>query len=127
MPKEKEVPKTVSKPDFQEIYQEYLRSHTGVLSKDIITSVPEKDRQAFGNWLADKLIAEGKHEVVKDILIEINEYEKAIPVITSLAVYYKARGKLKKAKELYLEVAKLYRKIGDAEKAREIEKEAERI
>ena len=127
MPKEKEVPKTVSKPDFQEIYQEYLRSHTGVLSKDIITSVPEKDRQAFGNWLADKLIAEGKHEVAKDLLIEINEYEKAIPVIISLAVYYKARGKLKKAKELYLEVAKLYRRIGATEKAREIEKEAERI
>jgi len=123
IPKEKEISKPVSKPDFQEIYQEYLRSHAGVLSKNILTSVPEKDRQAFGNWLADKLIKEGKHELAKDILIEINELEKAIPVIISLAVYYKAHGNAKKARELYDTVANIYRQLGDLQKAKEIEKE----
>ena len=105
---------------FEEILETQKKETGGTITKDILHKVDKKIRQSFGNWLADKLIAEGKHEVAKDILIELGEYEKAIPVIISLAVYQRMQGNLSKAKELYTQIAELYQRLGDLDKAKEI-------
>ena len=96
-------------------------SSYGEITPDILNAVKKEERKLFGNWLADKLTSEGKHELAKDILIEIGEYEKAISVIISLAVYNKAQGNMRKAREMYELAAELYRKIGDMKRAEEIE------
>ena len=103
---------------FRSLYEEFVKQE---YSLSFLKAMPESQRVAFGKWVTERLISEGKHEIAKDILIEIGEYEKAIPIIVSLAVYYKSQGNLKKARELYKLTANLYRKLGDSQKAKEIE------
>ena len=114
---EKEVP---SRPMqlYEELYAKFLERGYDL---EYLRSLDASIRRDFALWLSDKLIAEGKHELAKDILIEIGEYEKAIPILISLAVYNKAQGNIEKAKEMYELAAELYRKVGDIEKAKEIE------
>ena len=105
---------------FDRLFEEFV---AGGMKLSYLDTLSENERKTFGNWLADKLIADGKHELAKDILIKIGEYEKAIPIIISLAVYYKAQGNIKEVKNLYKVVADLYRKLGDEVRAKEVEKE----
>jgi len=115
---------SVTKRNYDEMYAEFVAGNMNIGYIDKVNRAIRKD---FGNWLADKLIAEGKHDIAKDILIKIGEYEKAIPVIISLAIYNKVQENRKRAKELYKLAADLYRKIGDNQKAREIEKELSKL
>ena len=112
---------------YEKILQDFKQKYYGYVTTQILTEVNKNERKAFSVWLADKLIVEGKHELAKDILIKVGEYKKAIPIIVSLAVYYKTQGKTEKAKKLYKLTADLYKKLGDTQKAKEIEKEMNKL
>ena len=98
---------------------ESFREEKGVISKDILMKVSSSKRKQFGSWLADKLIEERNHEAAKDILVEIGDYERAISVMLSLAIFYRSQGRTEEARKLYLEIAELLKKVGDLERAKQ--------
>ena len=111
-------------------FETLLAKYIGKPKKDaktILNRVDHRLRKKFGYWLAEKLMEKGLYEDVIDIFIEIGDVERAISYLISLAINYKSKGDLEKARELYLEAARLLRKIGKFDKAYEIEKKAKTL
>ncbi|MGQ4915036.1 MAG: hypothetical protein ACP6IU_09870 [Candidatus Asgardarchaeia archaeon] len=111
------------KGTYEDILNEYLkREHT--LSKDILNRVPLNIRKDFGRWLARKLIDEQRHELAKEILIDIKDFDTAASIMVSLAIYNLSQGNRNKAKEIYIELSNLMRKIGRLKDAESFLKKA---
>ena len=93
----------------------------------MLNSVEKSKRKIFGRWLAEKLISDARYRDAKDILIKIEDYDRAVPLIISMALRSRSEGKLDDAKKLYLEAADILKKKGDLERAKSLIKESEKM
>jgi len=112
--------------DYSKIYNEFLKAH-GKIDLNILDRVDAQHRKKFSLWIAEKLLNERKNELAKDFFIQAEEYNRAVSLIISLALYYRSKGEINKAKELYLEAAELLKKLNRHAEANEIVKKAKEL
>ncbi|MGQ4915822.1 MAG: tetratricopeptide repeat protein, partial [Candidatus Asgardarchaeia archaeon] len=112
--------------DYSKIYNEFLKAH-GKIDLNILDRVDAQHRKKFSLWIAEKLLNERKNELAKDFFIQAEEYNRAVSLIISLALYYRSKGEINKAKELYLEAAELLKKLNRHTEANEIVKKAKEL
>jgi len=112
--------------DFDKIYKEII-SDRNINIENVLNSVEKSKRKIFGRWLAEKLISDARYRDAKDILIKIEDYDRAVPLIISMALRSRSEGKLDDAKKLYLEAADILKKKGDLERAKSLIKESEKM
>ena len=99
----------------------------GKIDLNILDRVNAQHRKKFSLWIAEKLLNERKNELAKDFFMQAGEYNRAVSLIISLALYYRSKGEINKAKELYLEAAELLKKLNRHAEANEIVKKAKEL